>query len=270
MDNNSDNYTDNTFNLYQAYSYTLLLQVDAASFSYAVVDDNRLLVSAQNCDLNELTQPRQLNDLLTATYKKVIVGLPATGLTLVPKSLFSEAHIAEFARFLDVGENEKVFSQTLDDQNMIIYKTDSALADAVQKFNLRNSVYTAQGWIKAIGKSNPSNDNLYIEVGKTSAQFLYISLNRLRFYNTFEFKNEDELVYFTTFVVEELNLKPQQITLVVSGDISAGDDNMKRLTDFYPKVELNNLKVLTLPGQIPEHKMLALAALSLCGSSEAL
>ena len=109
----SNNYTDNSFNLYQAYSYTLLLQVDATSFSYAVVYQNRLLVSAQNCSLNELARPQQLADLLSATYKKIIIGLPATGLTLVPKTLFSEEHIAAFARYLDVKETEKVLAQPL-------------------------------------------------------------------------------------------------------------------------------------------------------------
>jgi hypothetical protein len=270
MDNNNNNYTDNTFNLYQAYSYTLLLQVGTTSFSYAVVHQNRLLVSAQNCDLNELAHPRQLSDLLTATYKKVIIGLPATALTLVPKSLFDEEHVADFARFLDVKENEKVFAQILDNQNMIIYKTNADLVAAVEKFNLQNTVYAAQGWISAIAKSKPQNNNLYLEIGANTVQFLYFSLGNLRFYNTFEFKNEDELAYFTTFVTEELLLKPQHTTLILSGDISTGDKNMNRLADFYPKVELNTLKVLELPGQIEGHKILALAALSLCGSSEAL
>ena len=270
MNDHDNNYTDNSFNLYQAYSYTLLLQVGATSFSYAVVHQNRLLVSAQNCDLNELVNPRQLNDLLTATYKKVIIGMPATGLTLVPKSLFSEDHVADFARLLDVKETEKVFAQTLDDQNMIIYKTGEALVSAVEKFNLQNTVYTACGWIKAIAKSSPPNANLYIEIGNDTVQFLYFSLGALRFYNTFEFKTEDELTYFTSFVAEELNLKPISTTLVLSGDVTTGDKNMSRLAEFFTKVELNTLNILELPGQIAAHKFLALAALSLCGSSEGL
>jgi hypothetical protein len=270
MSDNTNNYTDDSFSLYQAYSYTLLLQVDSTSFSYAVVHQNRLLVSAQNCDLDELAHPKQLSELLTATYKKVIVGLPATSLTLVPKSLFSEDHVADFARFLDVKETEKVLAQTLDDQNMIIYKTKGDLVSAVEKFDLKNTVYTTQGWIKAISANGPSNNSLYIEIGKDTVQFLYFSLNKLRFYNVFEFKNADELVYFTTFVAEELNLKPQQTVLVLSGEISVNDKNMSRLGDFYPKIEINALQVLELPGQIASHKFLALAALSLCGSSEVL
>jgi hypothetical protein len=269
MSDTENKYTDSSFNLYQAYSYTLLLQVELNAFSYAVVDKNRLLVLAQNCDLDELAYPKQLSELLSATYKKVIIGMPATGLTLVPDSLFNPDRVADIARFLDVKENEKVFAQTLDNQNVIIYKTAGHLVEAVEKFGLQNTVYTAQGWIKTIEKSDPPNNKLYVEIGKDTVHFLYFSGGSLRFYNVFEFKSEDELVYFTSFVAEELDLKPQQTTLVLSGDISVGDKNMNRLGDFYPKIEINGLQTLELPGQIPAHKLLALAALSLCGSSVA-
>ncbi|MGN6397173.1 MAG: DUF3822 family protein [Mucilaginibacter sp.] len=263
-DNN--NYTDSSFSLHQAYNYTLLLQVEAASFNYAVVNDRQLLVTAQNCDLQELSQPRTLNDLLSATYKKLVIGMPASALTLIPNSLFQEERVSGFARFLDVRDNEKVFAQSLDDINAIIYKTGDDLISPVQKFGLQHTVYTAKGWIKAIARTNPPNSNLYIEVANDRAHFLYFSLNTLRFYNVFEFKAEDELAYFTTFVAEELNLKPQSITLVISGDVAAGDKNLTRLAYFFPKIELNPLKVLELPGQVQSHKLLSLSALSLCAS----
>lgn len=191
--------------------------------------------------------------------------MPATGLTLVPKSLFSEDHIADFARFLDVRDTEKVLSHKIDDQNMIVYKTGAKLVDLVEKLSLRNTTYTAEGWVKAIAKSNPSNSNLYLNIIADVVQILYYSSGKLRFYNTFEFKSPDELVYFTTFVAEELGLKPQSTTLVLSGDISASDNNMGRLVDFYPKIEISTLKVVEIPEQVASHKILALVALSLCG-----
>lgn len=267
-DNN--NYHDNNFNLYQAYSYTLLLQIELASFSYAVVNQNRLLVSGQNCEIDELIHPKQLNDLLSATYKNIIIGLPATGLTLVPNPLFGASHVSGFARLLDVKENETVLAQTLDDQNKIIYKTPAALIAAVEKFDVKNTVYTAKGWIEAIAKSNKPDNNLYLEVGIDRVQILYFSFGTLRFYNTFEVKNDDELVYFTSLVADELKLNAHEITLILSGNITAGDKNMKRLIDFYPNVQFNTLHILELPSQLVSHKMLAIAALSLCGSSEAL
>ncbi|HEY4324921.1 MAG TPA: DUF3822 family protein [Mucilaginibacter sp.] len=268
MGDHNNNFQDSSFTLYKAYSYTLLLQLEAASFNYAVAHNNQLLAWAQNCSLNELTGHGQLTDLLSATYKKVIVGLPATGLTLVPKELFKEDRVADIARFLDVNDHEKVFAQSLDNQNVIIYKTDESLVSAIEKFGLKNTVYTAKGWITAISKNKPSDDKLYVEVGKDTVQFLYYSLDELRFYNTFEFKNEDELSYFAAFVTQQLELNPKVVKLVLSGDVEIGDKRMKRLAEFFPDIELNTIKMLELPEQIAAHKILALAALSLCGSSE--
>ena len=266
MYDHNNNYTDNSFNLYQAYSYSLLLQVELTSFSYAFVHQNRLVVYAQNCDLDELAHPKQLSEILTATYRKVIIGLPATGLTLVPKSLFHEGHVADFARLLDVRPDEKVFAQALDAENNIIYKTPESIASAVEKFGFGNTFYSARGWIRAIAQSRPASDGLYLDIGKTLVQFLYFQGKSIRFYNIFEFKNEEELVYFTSFVCEELNLKPKETALILSGEVTIDDKNMKRLGDFFPKIEINGIRNLELPGQIPSHKLLSLSALSLCES----
>jgi hypothetical protein len=264
MNDQPNNYTDNSFNLHQAYSYALLLQVEPTTFGYAFVNYDRLLVSAQNCEMDELAHPKQLSEILTATYKKVIVGLPATALTLVPKSLFREDHVNDIARLLDVRETDKVFAQSLDEENNIVYKTPGYIASAVEKFGFQNAVYAAKGWLKAIQKNRPSGDNLYLDFGKNQLHAAYFSGYIIRFYNIFEFKNEEDVVYYTSLVCEELRLKPQYTTLVLSGDIMPDDKFMKRLGEFFPKIELNSIRVLNLPGQLPPHKTLSLAALSLC------
>jgi hypothetical protein len=264
MGDNSNNYSDNSFNLYQAYSYSLLLQVELSSFAYAFVGHDRLLVSAQNCELDELANPKQLSEILTATYRKVTIGLPAAGLTLIPKSLFRADRVADIARLLDVKDTDKVFAQELDSENCIVYKTPAYLAAAVQKFGFQNTVYTAKGWLKAILKTRPYGDSLYLELGKTQLQVAYFSGNILRFYNIFEYKNEEDLVYCTSLVMEELRLKPNNTSLVLSGNIIMNDKNMKRLAEFFPKMELNSTRVIDLPGQLPSHKVLSLAALFIC------
>jgi len=262
------NYHDNSFNLDQAGNYVLLIQVKEASFDYAVVHDNRLLVYVQNSPVDELSNPKHLRGLLSASYKKVVAGLPAVALTLVPDALCGDEQVSAFARFLDVQENEMVLAEPLDAQNKLIYKTGAELISAVEKFGLQNTVYTAQGWIRAIANSSPPNGNLYLNMAGDTVHFLYFSFGKLRFYNRFEFKNPDELVYFTARVTEELTLNAEETTLCISGDAYEWDANLTRLKEFYAKVELNGLQLLELPSQVAAHKILPLAALSLCGSSE--
>jgi len=263
------NYHDNSFNLDQAGDYVLLIQVKNASFDFAVVHDNRMLVYVQDTPVDELSTPRHLRGLLSAAYKQVIIGLSATALSLVPQAVYHDDQIAAFARFLDVRENENVLTAQLENENYIIYKTGGDIISAVEKFGLHNVVYTAQGWIKAIAGSNPPNGTLYLDISGDTVQLLYFSFGRLRFYNAFEFKNPDELAYFTTLVAEELSLDARETKLRISGEAYEWDANITRLKEFYANAELNNMQVLELPPQVAAHKILALAALSLCESSEA-
>lgn len=258
-------YRNNTFYVTQANNYTLLLQLDATSFAFAIINDaKQLLAYNNNCGLNELTNPQLLGEVLTAQYKNTIIGLPAKGFTLIPASLFMAEKVADFARLLDVQPNEKVLSQQLDNDNYIIYKADEKIVAAAQKFNISNAVYVNSGWIKAIAQSNPSNNDLYININNVNADYLYFKDGKLRFYNSFECDGADDLVYYTAFVAQELNLDAQAVNLVLSGDKTGNG-----LTDFYPSVSFNNLQVIELPEQIASHQILTLAALSLCGSSEA-
>ena len=266
---NYNHYRENDLNLEQSANNTLLIQVSSDSFSYAVTGDNRLLAISENVNINELTNPSEENGLLSANYKQCIIGLPQNGFTFIPVSLFKSDLIANFAHFLDVREDEKVFSQPFDSENQVIYKVDGSMLTALaERFDLRNPVFSAKGWIMALAANNPTDHELYINIDKAKVELLNFKANQLRFYNSFEFLNEDELAYFTSLVIDELQLQPQDITLVLSGDIDTGDKNFNRLMEFFRRVNLSNLRILDLPEQISSHTILKLTALSLCGSSE--
>jgi hypothetical protein len=266
MSNHNQHYRDTDFNPEQSADYTLLVQASPDSFSYAVTGQNKLLVLEENVSLDELDEPTEEHNLLSHNYKQRIIGLPNNGFTFIPDSLFRPDHVADFARFLDVKAGEKVFSQPLDADNQVIYKVEEKLAD---KLSANNVVFAAKGWIMDTAANNPTKENLYLNIDNDKVELLNFREGKLRFYNSFEFKNGDELVYFTSLVIEELQLQPQNITLLLSGDVEQGDKNSSRLSEFFQHVQLNDQKVLDLPGEIASHTVLTLTALSLCGSSEA-
>jgi hypothetical protein len=270
MSNHKTYYRDNDFRQEHSANYTLLVQIRPLTFSYAVIGHNRLLALELEHDLDELTEITGENNLLFATYKQCIMGLPQAGFTFVPVSLFRPDRVADYARFLDVKGNEKVFSQPLDTENQVIYKVNENIATAIaDKFDIKNTVFAAKGWILAMAANHPSNETLYVDINNDKVELLNFKDDKLHFYNSFEFKNEDELVYFASFVADELQLQVSNITLVLSGDVELGDKNSYRLSEFFNKVELNDMKAIQLPQQISNHKVLTLTALSLCGSSEA-
>ena len=114
-------YRDPDLSLYQLNSnYTLLLQIYPATFSYAIVFEDKLQAWAKDCELLVLDDPGSQHELLNYEYKKVVAGLQSTGFTLVPNALYNENRIADFARFLDVKPNEKIFAQPLDAEHAAV------------------------------------------------------------------------------------------------------------------------------------------------------
>jgi hypothetical protein len=270
MSNHNHHYRDPDFSAAQTADYMLLVQMSIDYISYAVVGRNRLFLLEENIRLSELNDPDKHHSILFENYKKRIIGLPQTGFTFIPASLFRPDHVAEYARFLDVKPTDKVFSQPLDSDNQVIYKTDERIAKIAERFDLKNTVFGAKGWIKLIRSNNPQNQDLYLNIDSDKAEFLNFNDGKLRFYNSFEFKTPDELVYFTMFVAGELKLQPKSITLSLSGDGNTDDENFIRLIKFFKHIELSDLKTIDLPWNIAANHVLTLTALSLCGSSEAL
>jgi hypothetical protein len=263
-------YRDSTFNPDQAYYYDLLLLVEANSFSYAISYNKQMLVYNANCLLSELTDPEQFQEILSAKYKKTIIALPSTGFSLVPSSLFDESRIADFSHLLDVKNNEKVLAQVLDSKNHIVYKVNEQLLAAVNQLENKNIVFAAKGWINAIVQNNSLNDQLFVNVGSKKIELLYFKEAAIRFYNAFEYNNEDDVTYYTALVAKELDLQPESTSIVISGNINIDDQYCVKLSEFFGEILLNAIKPLELPAEISSHQILSLAALTLCESSEVL
>ncbi len=271
MSNYKNYYRDDDFDAAQTGNCTLLLQLGVSTFTYAVVMQNKLLAFAKNVDISEIDNPTAQHEILLANYEQRIVGLAQQGFTFVPMSLFNADYVADFARYLDVKPNEKVFSQPLDTENQVLYKVYENIAlKAIEKFGAANMVFAAKGWIKSATANNPLNQQLYLNITTNNVELLNFKDSKLRFYNSFEFNVPDELVYFTLFVAEELKLQPNQIELIISGDLEMGDQNANKLAKFFDKLTLNDTPTIALPQQIASHTVLTLTALSLCGLSEAL
>ncbi|WP_461451896.1 DUF3822 family protein [Mucilaginibacter sp.] len=269
MSNHIYNYRDSNLTSYQVNSnYILLLHICTTTFSYAIVYQNKLMAWAKDCKLEFLADPGEDHELLGYEYKHMVVGMHSSGFTLVPSALFSADKLAEFGRYLDIRKDEKVLAQTLDHENRIVYKVSEWINNAAEIYGLSNTVFENKGWINAIANTNLTAQNMYINVDSIRADILYFANGKIRFYNRFEFNNPDELAYYAVYVAQELKLEPKNLTLVVSGDINVTDKNAARLADFFNSVEQNEISVLILPAEVKSHQILALAALSLCVSSE--
>jgi hypothetical protein len=260
-------YIDPGFSHTQVGNYTLLLLLSANAFSLAVMHKQKLMVWRKTAPLAEFTQPGEVQEVLGFSYHEVITGLQSSHFTLVPQSLFEQDSVANVARYLDVNPTDRVFAQTLDADNYVVFKTGEAITTAAARFDLDKVCFGATGWIQAIAANQPSASHLYLNLNSDRFEVAYFKQSKLHLYNTFEFTHEDELAYYTVFACQQLKLDMSATTVVLSGNIATNDNRYQAiLGDIFKAVELNSIVVTEIPETLPKHQLLSLTALSLCAS----
>ena len=254
------------FVLERTKDYTLLIQLNSQDFSFAVTYQNTLLALAQNYALNELKNPEDLVLYLDQDYKEVIIGIVPHVFNIVPKALYKEELVAEFARILDVTETDKVYSQSLDTDNQVIFKNnDDILPSLVDRYTNNRVTFYHKGWLKALQNNNPSAQNVYVDVQNGAIHIVKFLDAKLRFYNSFSYKDNSELAYFIALVIDDLQLNVNDIKLIISGDTDVNDEIMKGLAEYFPNIKINTIQQIGhLLNHIPPQHLLSLTALTLC------
>ncbi|NCD70060.1 DUF3822 family protein [Mucilaginibacter agri] len=267
MTGNSKLYFDDNFSAETTKYYTLLIQIRNTDFSFAVVHQSTLLVWGKNYPLVELASPNELAPYLNPTdYHKVVIGVTPTVFNIVPTKVFNEERVTDFMRVLDVQPSDKAYSQTLDSDNLVLFKdNDQLLPVLTTRYPYHQIVFNYKCWLQTISADNLDSINLYVDIQPNEVHFASYKNNKLRFYNSFNYAGADELAYFTALVANDLQLNQLTTHLIVSGDITTGDSKLANISEFFPKIDISQLKQLEqLPEGVEPQQLLSLTALLLC------
>jgi hypothetical protein len=187
MSEYSFTYRNDSFSLAKAHDAVLYIKAGRTEFSLLVAENGNLLAWKDKCDLTDLAANEDLGNVLTAPFKKVVVGLIPDALTLVPPDLFNADNTADYARFLDVKAEDRIFAGKLDNENEIVYRLDHSVTDALAvRFDLKNTIPAYRGWVNAIANSGPSNYALHIDISCDQVTIANFNGGKTRFFNSFK------------------------------------------------------------------------------------
>lgn len=226
-----------------------------------IAEDGRLLAWKDKCPLADISGDEALGGVLTAPFKKVLVGLTPDALTLIPAELYEDDKVLDYARFLDVKAEDRVFAGQLNDENQVIFRIDNAVTDALaSRFNLQDTVPAYRGWLGAIAKSEPLNHAIYLDVNCGQVTMANFNGGKLRFYNSYAVSDVNDILYYSLFVAQQLDMQADYTSLIVSGNCPASD--FDKLNEFFRMVKYNDLKAIDVPMGVPAHQVMALASLA--------
>lgn len=261
MSEYSFTYKSDGFSLAKAPDSTLYIKACKAELSILIAEGGRLLAWKDKCPLADMSANDNLAQVLTAHFKKVIIGLTPDALTLVPAPLFDAENLADYARFLDVHATDRVFASELDADNQVVCRINHAITDALaSRFNLQDTVPAYRGWLAAIAKTEPGNNTIYLDVNCGQVTMANFNSGKLRFLNTFAVGDVNDILYYGLFVVQQLDMQADYTSLIVSGNCPAAD--FDKLNEFFRIVKYNDLKAIDVPMGVPAHQVLALASLA--------
>ena len=94
-----------------------------------------------------------------------------------------------------------------------------------------------------LNENNTATPSLYLNINVNHMELIYFVKNKLVFYNRFDFNTKEDLIYYLLFSIDQLKLNPEEIPVVITGDISKDDDNYMIIYKYIRNVSVFNSEI---------------------------
>ncbi len=276
---------DETFDLNQTNNYHISIQAGLNGYSFSVLDPLRnkyillkhipftgeMTVSLLEDRVNEI----QGNDeFLNRKYKSVYFSWQSPRYTLIPGPLFNKDNLRTYFEF----------NHVLEDLDEIHYNGFKGI-DAYNLFaipsELSNIIFRSFGNARFFHQATPLIEHgLISHGGKSARKTVLVSLDgkntdivviqgeNLVLCNTFPWKDEKDIVYFTLYVYEQLKLDGTETPLFLAGEISRNSPVYEMLKTYITRVGFekpnSHFTYSYTFNDIDQHRFINLFNLKLC------
>lgn len=227
---------DESLNQAHTKSYRLSIQLAADGFSFALF--NTLNSKFLSIESHALNSRDQLDDFiaqfmqfvsghswLTASYEHTTLLFEPAATTLVPGALYHSDDKDQLARFnFEVDENSLVNADKLVNADAyLLYSIPLAVRSMINRLFPGHvlSSHTAAliEELMILNKNQPAGKRMFVNVRKGQVDVVILEGKQLLFYNSFAYHSKQDFIYYIIFVIEQLNLNPEEIELKFSGNI---------------------------------------------------
>lgn len=246
----------NNKNHNQLTNLELSIQISLSGLSFCTLHrDTNTITNLKHIDFDKKLNPLDLLDKLThlfnsetalqTQFAKVNVVHINELSTLVPKPFFNEDCLADYLKF-----NSKILKSDF------IAFDDMKSIDSVNVYipyvNINNFIYEKFGsftykhfstvlieQILRIEKNN-SVTKVYVNVSSDHFEIVIVKKGKLVLYNTFEYSTKEDFIYYILFAAEQLQLNPENLSLLFLGNVNKGDQLYKIAYKYIRYVFLGN------------------------------
>jgi hypothetical protein len=241
---------DKSLDLNKTEKYHISIQIDLDGVSFCILDISRsIYVAFKKYTINKVKDTENLvdriekilseDDLLTHSFRSSSLLYLTQKSTLVPASFFDEGKMKDFFEFNhaleELDELNFNFIQDIDAYNVFAIPTDVANL-VYNKFRTVKFYHQATPFIKSVISGFGEPSGMHINLNRDFFDIIVKENDKLKFYNTFRFLNETDLLYFVMYVSTQLNINNKTILLTLCGEPSDKPVFFDALGKYFPNL----------------------------------
>ena len=212
----------------------LSVQVTLYGLSFLILSSESRKVSLIERTFESARTPEELLDelkkafideeSLSETFSQVNVIFGSHFYTLVPSSLFDESKASEYLKFnTKILTNDFVSHDLVESHDIqVVYVPFVNINNYLfEKFGNFQYFHSATVLLKHFldKEKYAIKSKVFLNVEKDWFDCIIISQGKVELCNSYPFKSPEDFLYFTLFAFEQLHLNPDQVDVVLSGNI---------------------------------------------------
>ncbi len=175
--------------------------------------------------------------------------------SFVPKSLFNESNLSDYLKYnVKILENDYINYDELKEHDMYnVYvpftNVNNYLFEKFGDFEYKHfSTVLVETLINNAKKSDPKT--IYVHIDSMHFEIIVLDQKKLVLYNTFQYLQKEDFIYYLLFTIEQLQLNPEETPTFLLGNVSEESElykiayryikNLKIGEAYYPP-KLNNV-----------------------------
>lgn len=205
-------------------------------------------------------------------FGKVTISILSKDFTIVPEAFSSAGHVKEFLAFSSgLSEIKNPHIHTIKNVKFC-YVFEQELIHYLEKTFTQAIIKHAGAITTDLFFSNHSlmNSNLFLAINDGLIEIAAKEKNDLLFYNVFNYENNEDILYYLLFMMEQFNLNPLQVKLAISGQVQTTDSLILSIKKYIKQVNFaahnSEIKLAGELSKLPHHHYFTLLNQHLCAS----
>lgn len=264
--------TTKDFDLTKAGSYNLLIEINATYYRYAIVDVENTELLVLGSAVGSIAEAES-NWMFITEFAQVKISTITKSYTFIPEEYYQEDTEQTISKFISFDENlETLNSNFLHKQSIrniyalksdLIHQITGKFPSAVI-YPQMNSFYCGA----TVLQEKSRKPQIFINIRNNHLELLILIHGELTFYNIYEYKNDDELLYYLLITLQQKSLKAEELILNISGEIQEYNLVYQKIKNTFFRIFLNEPDAfLTINDEFEKinlHEYFSLLALNLC------